>query len=99
MLPARLTLFGGITDVPHGFLVATLPSTHPLFQSRLWVSGLLLRLQDKVLSGCGENKISQMIATGVSPTLVLANQLDCEWNDYNSCIAQGRTSVGVERRF
>ena len=58
------------------FLVATLPSTHPLFQSRLWVSGLLLRLQVKVLSGCGENKISQMTATGVRPTLVLANQLD-----------------------
>jgi autotransporter translocation and assembly factor TamB len=34
-------------------------------------------LSDKVLLGCGENTISQMTATGVSPTLVLANQLDC----------------------
>ena len=58
------------------FLVENLPSTHPLFKSRIWTSGLLTRLRDRVLSGCGENVVSQMTATGVSPTLVLANQLD-----------------------
>ena len=58
------------------FLIENLPSTHPLFKSRIWTSGLLLRLKDRVLLGCGENTISQMTATGVSPTLVLANQLD-----------------------
>jgi hypothetical protein len=60
-----------------GFLSEHLAQSHPLFHSRLWVSGLLEKLSEKVLLGCGENTISQMTATGVSPTLVLANQLDC----------------------
>ena len=69
------------------FLLETLPSTHPLFQSRFWVSGLLMRLQDRVLTGCGENKLSQMTATGVSPTLVLANQLDKLTSTVNGMIS------------
>jgi hypothetical protein len=59
------------------FLTENLAKSHPIFQSRLWLSGLLENLKDNVLLGCGENTISQMTATGVSPTLVLANQLEC----------------------
>ena len=59
------------------FLTENLAPSHPLFHSRLWLSGLIEVLSDKVLLGYGENAISQMTATGVSPTLVLANQLDC----------------------
>ena len=58
------------------FLVQNLPLTHPLLLTRLWESNLLDRMKSRVLAGCGENATSQMIASGVSPSLVLANQLD-----------------------
>ena len=58
------------------FLVQNLPPTHPLLLTRLWESNLLDRMKSRVLAGCGENATSQMIGSGVSPTLVLANQLD-----------------------
>lgn len=66
-----------IASVVHhkDFLIKHLPATHPLFQSRLWLSGLVSRLQGRVLLGCGENRESQMTATGVSPTLVVASQM------------------------
>jgi hypothetical protein len=57
------------------FLVENLPISHPLFQSRLWSSGLIDELKCKVLTGCGENPISQLSATCVPPTLVVANGL------------------------
>ena len=55
------------------FLIEYLQKTHTLFQSRLWLSGLVSRLQGRVLLGCGENRVSRITATRVSPTLVLAH--------------------------
>ena len=65
------------------FLVQNLLPTHPLLLTRLWGSNLLDRMKSRVLAGCGENATSQMIASGVSPTLVLANQLDQLTNKVN----------------
>ena len=48
---------------------------HPLFLQRVWTSGVLLRLKDKVGAGCNRNPISKMTATGVPPHLVLANSI------------------------
>jgi hypothetical protein len=48
---------------------------HPLFLQRVWTSGILDRLRDKVGAGCSRNAISRMSATGVPPHLVLANRI------------------------
>ena len=57
-------------------LISTLCSDHPIFLSRVWTTGIMNDLSSKVLAGCGRNPISQMAATGIPPTLVLANQMD-----------------------
>ena len=46
------------------------------FFARVWTTGIMNDLSSKVLAGCGRNPISQMAATGIPPTLVLANQMD-----------------------
>ena len=48
---------------------------HPLFLQRVWTSGVLIRLKDKVGAGCNRNPISKLTATGVPPHLVLANSI------------------------
>jgi hypothetical protein len=48
---------------------------HPLFLQRVWTSGVLSRLKEKVGAGCSRNPISTMTATGVPPHLVLANSV------------------------
>ena len=48
---------------------------HPLFLQRVWVSGTLLRLKDKVGAGCNRHPVSKMTATGIPPHLVIANRL------------------------
>ena len=58
------------------FLTSTLCEDHPLFLTRVWTNGIIGVLEAKVLSGCGRNPVSQMTATGVPPTLVLANQME-----------------------
>ena len=58
------------------FLISTLCSDHPIFLSRVWTTGIMNDLSSKVLAGCGRNPISNMAATGIPPTLVLANQMD-----------------------
>lgn len=57
------------------YLVVTLPKDHPLFIQRVWTSGIMKRLKDKVLSGCGRNEQSKMFATGIPPHIILANQI------------------------
>ena len=47
---------------------------HPLFNQRVWTSGILERLQGRVGTGCNRNPISKLFATGVPPHLVLANR-------------------------
>ena len=47
-----------------------------MFLTRVWANGIIGVLEAKVLSGCGRNPVSQMTATGVPPTLVLANQME-----------------------
>ena len=58
------------------FLMATLPSSHPLFLSRIWTNGIMDRLQHSLHAGCGANLQTGMTATGVPPTFVIANELD-----------------------
>jgi hypothetical protein len=57
------------------YLVETLPASHPLFIQRVWTSGIMNRLKDKILSGCGRNDKSKMFATGIPPHILLANEL------------------------
>jgi hypothetical protein len=62
----------------HQPYLATVESSnprHPLFLQRVWTSGVLLRLKDKVGAGCNRNPDSKMTATGVPPHLVLANSI------------------------
>lgn len=47
---------------------------HPLFLQRVWTSGILIRLKDKVGTGCSMNPISKLVAMSVPPHLVLANR-------------------------
>ena len=53
----------------------TFDKGHPIFQSRVWTSGLLLKLEPLVQTGCGKNDISGMTASGVPGNIVLANRL------------------------
>ena len=57
------------------YILQTLPSTHPLFSQRVWTCGIMDKLKDKVLSGCGRNSQSKMIATGIPPHIMLANEV------------------------
>jgi hypothetical protein len=60
---------------PYLALVESSNLRHPLFLQRIWTSGVLLRLKDKVGAGCNRNHVSMMTATGVPPHLVLANSI------------------------
>ena len=53
-----------------------MPSNHPIFLSRVWTTGAIEKLQGKLHAGCGRNEVSTMMATGVPPTLVIANQME-----------------------
>ena len=57
-------------------LVGNLPRDHPIFNSRVWLLGIIEAMQGKVLAGCGKNSTSQMTATGIPPTLVIANEFE-----------------------
>ncbi len=48
---------------------------HPIFRSPVWTSGILTRLEHKVLGGTIHNEISLLTATGVPPHIMLANEL------------------------
>lgn len=58
------------------FISENLPSDHPIFLSRVWTTGIIDRLESKLHAGCGRNVVSSMTATGVPPTLVIANQME-----------------------
>ena len=58
------------------YLTATLASSHPLFLSRIWTTGIMDTLQYSVNAGCGTNLQTGMTASGVPPTLVIANELN-----------------------
>ena len=57
------------------YLRSHLPVNHPLFLQRVWTSGMLDRVADKVLTGIGEHPLSRLIATGIPPHIVLANEI------------------------
>lgn len=57
------------------YLETTLPSDHPLKVSRLWSSGIIPRLADRVLTGCNRHPTSKLVATGVPPNVMLANEI------------------------
>lgn len=67
-----------LASIPHHkqFLVSTLALTHPLFLSRIWTSGFMEILTGTVQAGCGLNRKTEMTATGVPPTFVIASELD-----------------------
>ena len=57
------------------WLQDTLPAAHPLFKQRVWTSGIVQRLSNKVLTGTFKNPVSNMIATGVPPMVMLGNRI------------------------
>ena len=57
------------------WLVSTFPAHHPLFNSRVWTSGIINRLEPLVLSGSGRNTVSLLTATGIPPHIILANEI------------------------
>ena len=59
------------------WLRETLHQNHPLFNQRVWTSGILDRLENenKVLTGTMFNEVSGMSATGVPPHIILANEI------------------------
>jgi hypothetical protein len=57
------------------YLVEHLPCNHPLFLSRLWTSGIMNSLEDKVHIGIMRNSITKMTATGIPPHIILANEI------------------------
>jgi hypothetical protein len=59
--------------VYHQPYLAGLHKNHPLFKQRVWTSGILINLKDKVGAGCNRNEISKMTATGVPPHLIIGN--------------------------
>ena len=62
--------------IHHGeFLESNLHHEHPLFISPVWASGVLDRLINHVHTGIGRNTTIQMVATGIPPHILLANQM------------------------
>lgn len=59
----------------HEFLKCTLHKGHPLRSQPVWTSGVLSRLSDKVLTGCGRNPVSHLYATGIPHHIVIANEM------------------------
>jgi hypothetical protein len=57
------------------FMVENFDKDHPIFLMRVWTSGVLDKLKDRVLTGCGRNSISKMFATGIPPHILLANEI------------------------
>ena len=57
------------------WLITTLPQSHPLFNTRLWTSGIINRLVPWVLTGSGRNSTSLLTATGIPPHILLANEI------------------------
>ena len=57
------------------WLRSTLPTTHPLFSTYLFTSGVVSALKPHVLSGCYRCPVSGLTATGIPPHLTMANEL------------------------
>jgi len=57
------------------WLVSTLNRSHPLFNTRLWTSGIVERLSTLVLVGTGRHPLSLLTATGIPPHILLANEI------------------------
>jgi hypothetical protein len=57
------------------YLAEKLPRNHALFTQRVWTSGILTRLKDKVLTGCGKNEVSKLCATGIPPFVMIAKEV------------------------
>ena len=57
------------------WLATTLHHNHPLFNTRLWTSGIVDRLAPMVLSGSRRNSVSLLTATGIPPHILLANKI------------------------
>lgn len=57
------------------YLKEVLHPSHPFFQSRLWTSGIVSTLSEKVFTGNGKNPVTLMTATGIPPHLLLAKEL------------------------
>jgi len=57
------------------WLVSTLNRSHPLFNTRLWTSGIIERLSTLILVGTGRHPISLLTATGIPPHILLANEI------------------------
>ena len=49
--------------------------THPIFLSRVWTSGILVRLELLVEFVCSRNAKSGMVASGIPANIVMANRL------------------------
>jgi hypothetical protein len=58
------------------WLKATLPERHPLFLQPVWTSGVLTRVRSKVHTGQMTNEETGLTATGVPPTIMLANTVE-----------------------
>jgi hypothetical protein len=57
------------------WLLQSLPENHVLFNSRVWTSGIIEKLQNRILLGNGRNSSSGMTATGIPPHIILANEV------------------------
>jgi hypothetical protein len=57
------------------YLRTKFKSNHHFFLQRIWTSGLVDRLSNNVLVGCGRHPISRMFAAGIPPHILLANQI------------------------
>ena len=62
------------------WLKENLPPNHPLFNQTVWKGetgkeNIMVKLKDKVLTGCGDNDVSGMHATGVPPHVIIAGEL------------------------
>jgi hypothetical protein len=57
------------------WLRTKLHPNHPLFNTRLWTSGIVDRLSTSVFCGTGRNPITLLTATGIPPHILLANEI------------------------
>ena len=57
------------------WLLSTLSETHPLFNTRMWTSGIINRLAPLVFTGTGRNPVTLLTATGIPPHILLANEI------------------------
>ena len=71
-------------------------SKHPIFNTRIWTSGLIDQLRPKILNGCTTNEKSGMTASGIPATVAMANRIyavESQLQDIQNILKENQTAL------